>query len=161
MTVAGLVELAALEEPDDVVDQDLALEVSDRPGLGGRQVRGVADGEHVRTDLGLQRGNVRRYEVHRIAQTRAAPHVGRTAVQRRHDGEVELELSAVVADELPGAVARALHRPGVELGDEFDPFVREQIVKGRRRHGLGECVVERRHRTLDRHVDHVYKQPDG
>ena len=42
--VAGL-EVAAVQEAGDVLDEDLGLEVRDRPGLRGREVGGVAEGE--------------------------------------------------------------------------------------------------------------------
>ena len=55
VAVEAGVERLAGEEAADVLDERLALEVGDRPGLRGGHVGGVADHEDVRRRLGLQR----------------------------------------------------------------------------------------------------------
>ena len=109
--------------------------------------------------------------------------VGGAAVHRDDDGQVEGDLALVVADE-PSAVAVDL--AGVELGDQLDAALLEHPAERRRRGRLGERAVqrgdvgeldlvadaafvevpvgqeaelERRHRALDRHVDHVDDEP--
>ena len=57
------------QEVLDVRDQGLALEVGDRAGLGGGDVGGVTQHEHVRCRLGLQRVLVGRDEDELVAET--------------------------------------------------------------------------------------------
>jgi hypothetical protein len=52
--VEGGLQRLVREEVTDVRDERVALEVGHRAGLGGRQVRRVADREDVRGGLGLQ-----------------------------------------------------------------------------------------------------------
>ena len=103
-------------------------------------------------------------------------------MERNGDEQVEVELAAVVRDEL---AADSVHLARVELGHELDlllgqeprevvraRLLREGAVKRRHIHDLGasadlslaqepvgeEGKLERRHRTLDRHVDQVHEQ---
>ena len=126
----GLERLAG-EEPRDVADEGLALEVGDRAGLGGGHVGGVADDEDVRRRLRLQGVLVGGHEVELVAEPGRAADVGGAAVQRDDDGEVEGDLAAVVADQ---AAAGAVDLAGVELGDQLDAPLGEHPaeVLGRR-----------------------------
>ena len=99
VTVEGGVQRLAGQEPLDVLDEDLAFEVGDRPGLRGGQVGGVADGEDVRRGLGLQRVRVGHDEVEGVAQAGGVGDVGRAAVHGDDDGEIEGDLAPVEADE--------------------------------------------------------------
>ncbi len=47
MAVEGRLERPAVDRPENVLRQDLRLEVDDGTGLGGGDVRGVAEGEDI------------------------------------------------------------------------------------------------------------------
>ena len=100
VAVEAGVERLAVEEAPQVLDQHLAFEVGDRPGLRRRHTGRVADREHVRRDLGLQGVLVDLDEAELVAEARRAAHVRGAAVQRYDDGEVEGHLALVVGDEL-------------------------------------------------------------
>ncbi len=70
VTVETGLERLAGQVVDHVGDQGLTLEVGDRPGLGGRHVRGVADHEDVRCGLGRQGVLVGGHEAQLVAQAR-------------------------------------------------------------------------------------------
>ena len=157
--------------------------MGDRAGLRRRQVGGVTDGEDVRRNLGLERVRIGDDEVEGVAQPGRVGDVGGAAVDRDDDGEIEGDLPAVVADEPPTA---AVDLAGVELGDQLDAPLLEHPAQRLRRRRLGEGAVqrsdvrqldlvadpalaevpvgqeaelERRHRALDRQVDHVDHDP--
>jgi hypothetical protein len=104
-------------------------------------------------------------------------------VERDRHEQIELELAAVVRDQLS---SDAVDLPGVELRYQLDALLleqpskalggdrlRERAVERRREHELDllaksalsevpvgeECELERRDRTLDRHVDEVHDDP--
>ena len=89
------------QEAGDVAGECFALEVGDRPGLGGRHIGGVTDHKDICCGLGLQGVFVGRHETELVAQTRRSSDAGGAAVQRDHDRQVELNFTAVVPDQPP------------------------------------------------------------
>jgi len=71
----------------------------------------------------LERARIGRDEVEGVAECWRSPDVRRPGVQRHGDEKVERHLAAVVRHQ---AASNAVDLPRVELGDEIDPFRREQ-----------------------------------
>ena len=153
------------------------------PAFEVGQVGRVAEREHVRLRRRLQCVLVGGDEAERVAEPGRALDVGGAAVQRDGDEQVEVELAAVVGDEL---AADAVDLAGAELGHELDLLLAEQVgqvlggdrlgeaaVERRREHELAACAdsalaqvpvgeegeLDRRDRALDRHVGDVHDQP--
>ncbi len=179
VTVVAGVEFVAHQEPPDVLDERLALEMSDRSGLRDRHAGRVTDREHVRLHLRLEGALVGEHEVERVAESRRRSDERRAAVDGNHHSEIKPHLAAIEPDQ---PLARPVDLTGVELRHDFDPSFDEHPAQRRRggrcrertiewRHvrdrdpiadpafvevPIGEKTeLERRHWALDREVDHV------
>lgn len=117
VTVEGWLRLLAGEPCHHGGRQDVAFEVGDGSRLGGRQVGGVADHEHVRVALGLEGGGVGRDEGESVAEAGGAANVGGASVHRHDHGQVEADLPPVEGPESAGS---AVDLAGAEVGDHVD-----------------------------------------
>src|SRR5215467_37445 len=83
------------EEAADVADQDLALEMGNRAGLGRPDVGGVADDEDVRAGLGLERPLIAGHKAERVPEPGRPADVGLPAVRGDDHRQIEAGLEAV------------------------------------------------------------------
>ena len=179
MTVVEAGQFVACEESLDVLRHCLSLEVGDRARLRGRYVGGVADREDVRRGLGLKCVAIGRHEPERIAQALRAGDVLGAAVHGDRDQQVVGDLALVPAVQPPCSGVDAACRefgldPDAALGQqrarcaEATGFVKApssgvtnvSSTSSRRPRcaqlPVGEeAELQRGHRALDRHVDHV------
>ena len=124
---------------EEVVDEDLDREVRHRAGLGGGDVRRVADGEDVAVRLGAQRPLVDRHVVQLVTETRAGDEL-RAHVERHGHQQVERHGALVVRHQRPVDRVDALDD---EVGLDVDASLVEHRLQVVRRDRLGEGARQR------------------
>src|ERR1019366_501338 len=147
VAVEGGGQRLATQELVDVGGQHVAFEMGNGSCFGGRDVGGVAEGEHVGLYRGLERAGGHRNEAELVAESGGALDVTGAAVQRDDDGQVEGRVPLGVGDQAasPAAVAggaTCLDGAGVELGYQLDALVGQQAAQFPVGHGLGEGAVQ-------------------